>query len=1096
MAEPNIYTVGGTVQANERGLYISRRADEELLTLCRSGTFAYVLTPRQMGKSSLMIRTAEQLMEEGIQSVIIDLTQIGTQVTPEQWYKGLLTTIADQLMLNTEVDPWWQEQSHLGVTQRLTRFFERVVLVEVREQVVVFVDEIDTTLSLDFTDDFFAAIRSLCVARANQAEYRRLSFVLIGVATPGDLIRDPKRTPFNVGQRVELTDFTLEEVAPLAEGLGDAPEATNAVLQQVLHWTGGHPYLTQRLCRALADASAGGKAVDVKQVVQETFFGAMSEQDNNLQFVRDMLTKRAPENLEQEVLETYRQIRRGKQAVSDEEQSLVKAHLKLAGVVCREDTALRVRNAIYREVFNPQWIRKHLPESLWQRLKPAMPVIMGLSFIALVMGASALYADGQRQIADGQRQIAEGALNTALEQRKEAEKQRQEAIKERKNALKQTKIAQRERKNALMQRDIAQKQRKIALSQAKIAIQQRRKAENQQLIALQQRNFAEGQKKAANEAKGIAEKRQREAEGARQAESKQRNRAEQQTLIAEKRQRQAEVIASLVSAENSFVENPSIEAVVAGLKAGRAYQQLGKTDNNSHLQMITGLQQLVYGIHEWNRLEGHTDQVRSVSFSPDGKILASASRDQTIRIWQPDGKLLGILKGHKSQVNSVNFSPDGQTIASAGADRTIRLWSPDGKPFKTLEGHTGEVNWVGFSPDGKTLVSAGSDRTIKLWDVNGVPQKTLSGHSYAVTSLSFSPDNQILASASNDSTIKLWQQNGTLIKTLSGHSGRVISLDFSPNSQILASASDDGVIKFWNRQGKLLTTFTGGMGVSFSPRREMYPDSHILSFSFASANSNKTIQLWQIKSRGAGLSDPQISEPQLLTSLQGHQGAITNFNFSPDGQTLASTSDDKTIRLWQNPLERVNNKASTEVIRSQDRQSPDGNISASILGSTIQLLNRRGRLVRTLKGHTAAVKDVVFSSDSKTIVSGSVDGTVKIWSTDGQLVKNLTSNRRINTVAISPDGQIIASASEEDKAIRLWNREGKLLKSLPGYTKGINSLNFSSDGKILASVDDDKKQIFWSFDLDHLLERGCAWLASYFRSKAEIQSGKDGVCPF
>jgi Holliday junction resolvasome RuvABC ATP-dependent DNA helicase subunit len=184
------------------------------------------------------------------------------------------------------------------VTQRLTRFFEQVVLTEVQDPVVVFVDEIDTTLSLDFTDDFYAAIRSLYVARATQPELRRLSFVLIGVATPGDLIRDPKRTPFNIGQRVELTDSTSEEAAPLVEGFGATSEVTSNLLQQALQWTGGHPYLTQRLCRALADKAIEGKALDVKQVVQDTFFGLMSEQDNNLQFVRDMLTKRAPENLE------------------------------------------------------------------------------------------------------------------------------------------------------------------------------------------------------------------------------------------------------------------------------------------------------------------------------------------------------------------------------------------------------------------------------------------------------------------------------------------------------------------------------------------------------------------------------------------------------------------------------------------------------------------------------------------------------------------------------------------------------------------------------------------------------------------------------
>jgi AAA-like domain len=256
MVERSIYITGGTVQAGG-GIYLERQADQELLNLCRQGTFAYVLTPRQMGKSSLMVQTAARLSQEGIRSVIIDLTALGVGVTAEQWYLGLLTIIEEQLELETDVVQWWQERTHLGLTQRLTQFFKDVLLVEVAERVTIFVDEIDSTLSLDFTDDFFAAVRYLFVARAQEPEFHRLSFVLIGVATPGDLIRDPKRTPFNVGQRVDLTDFSLVEALPLSAGLGVAAAQAEQVLGWVLKWTGGHPYLTQRLCQAMTQV--GGR---------------------------------------------------------------------------------------------------------------------------------------------------------------------------------------------------------------------------------------------------------------------------------------------------------------------------------------------------------------------------------------------------------------------------------------------------------------------------------------------------------------------------------------------------------------------------------------------------------------------------------------------------------------------------------------------------------------------------------------------------------------------------------------------------------------------------------------------------------------------
>ncbi len=360
MVKGNIYSLGGTVQAS-KGTYISRKADEQLLELCQRREFTYILTSRQMGKSSLMISTASKLKQAGVKSVIIDLTGIGTQVTAEQWYLGLLLKIEEQLMLDTDVDQWWEANNNVGVTQRLTNFFQHVLLEEVKSPVVVFVDEIDTTLSLDFTDDFFAAIRYLYVARATDTKFERLSFVLIGVATPGDLIRDPKRTPFNIGQRLDLTDFTFEEAITLSEGLGLEGEPAKELLKCVLEWTGGHPYLTQRLCSIISQQDKNSwSQEEVLQVVNTTFLGSPSQQDNHLQFVRDMLTKRAPN--QDLVLSVYREIYLAKNPVLDEEQSLIKSHLKLSGVVRREDNALRVRNRIYQEVFNPHWVENELAQ--------------------------------------------------------------------------------------------------------------------------------------------------------------------------------------------------------------------------------------------------------------------------------------------------------------------------------------------------------------------------------------------------------------------------------------------------------------------------------------------------------------------------------------------------------------------------------------------------------------------------------------------------------------------------------------------------------------------------------------------------------------
>ena len=368
-SNPNLYTVGGTVQA-KGGLYIEREADQKLLALCQAGTFAYVLTARQLGKSSLMVATANKLTKAGTSWAIVDLSRLGTQYNNIEWYLGILDIIDDDLELMTDIEEWWQKRAHLSPTQRFVSFFQEVVIKEITTPVVIFLDEIDSTLRLPFTDDFFAAIRALYNARAHIKALHRLTFVLIGVTIPSDLINDPKRTPFNIGQRVDLIDFDAKEAKPLAEGFALPPNEAEELLARVLAWTSGHPYLTQRLCLAVAQEEKNWSDTAMRRLVESLFLGEQSEEDSNLQFVRDMLTKRLPEELSvEELLSTYRDIRLGPRAVRDEVQSRVKSHLKLSGIVVREKgNVLRVRNRIYEHVFDGEWIKKQWPLNWWDSL--------------------------------------------------------------------------------------------------------------------------------------------------------------------------------------------------------------------------------------------------------------------------------------------------------------------------------------------------------------------------------------------------------------------------------------------------------------------------------------------------------------------------------------------------------------------------------------------------------------------------------------------------------------------------------------------------------------------------------------------------------
>lgn len=382
MTDPSIFTVGGTVQARG-GIYLPRPADDELFTHCQVGDFSYVLTARQMGKSSLMVRTSERLNAIGIQTVIIDLTSLGTYLDSEQWYLGLLENLVEQLKLKLDYKIWWNTYLHLGNTQRLSRFLREIVLEANDKPLVIFIDEIDTTLSLPFSDDFFAVIRACYNARGADVAYKRLAFVLLGVATPGDLIHDPHRTPFNIGTRIDLTDFTLEQALPLANGLKLSHDNALKTLEWVLAWTGGHPYLTQRLCQDLVEHSRSEWDEEaVAQIVDEIFFGEKSKQDGNLQFVSDMLTRRAPKDYVLDIMQNLLKIERGKR-VKDEEQAIPKMHLKLTGIVRRDGNHLILRNKIYARVFDERWISENWPVS-WKRRRmyaTALLIILVIGFI-------------------------------------------------------------------------------------------------------------------------------------------------------------------------------------------------------------------------------------------------------------------------------------------------------------------------------------------------------------------------------------------------------------------------------------------------------------------------------------------------------------------------------------------------------------------------------------------------------------------------------------------------------------------------------------------------------------------------------------------